>query len=185
MTYLLGPRAHWLGQTAHLLGFLDQPAITKGGISGLYHVLLCTDKILEQQLCETVNRLFDLNAISLVIFGISTTPDVSHQPQQPDTISIQTQQADRGFKKRVSCSMCPSIARTQDRMCPSGSYYTIRAYCCRGSAQLGAGHQWTQCTLNRTWSLSRYWCGPNPKVFWPDYDLCCWQQHVKYMYIIL
>lgn len=35
------------------------------------------------------------------------------------------------------------------------------------------------------YTLSRYWCGPKPKVFWPHYDLCCWQQQRMYMYIIL
>jgi hypothetical protein len=63
------------------------------------HVLLSTDKISEQQLFETVNRLFDLNTISSVIVRISTTPDVSHQPQQPDTISIQSWEANRALDR--------------------------------------------------------------------------------------
>lgn len=65
----------------------------------LDHVLLSTDKISEQQLFKTINRLFDLNPISLVIVGISTAPDVSHQPQQPDTISIQSREADRALDR--------------------------------------------------------------------------------------
>lgn len=75
--------------------------------------------------------------------------------------------------------------------CPSGSCYTIQAYCWIGSAQLGVGQQCSkenkvmmQYTLNKACCLSGYRCGPNPKVFWPEYDLCCWQQQGVYMYII-
>lgn len=50
---------------------------------------------MEQPLFKTVSRLFDLNTISPVIVGTSTAPDVSHQPQQPDTISIQIGEACR------------------------------------------------------------------------------------------
>lgn len=59
--------------------------------------MLSWDKMTEQQLFETVNGLFDLNAISPVIVGISTAPDVSHQPQQSDTIFIQIWEAEQAL----------------------------------------------------------------------------------------